>query len=320
MSEEIYSEEEIAQIIRRAIELETERSTSGRKGSKKGLTVFELEEIAAEAGIDPGLIQKAASEVRPGQSSSKSGSKTADSKEAEVRGETVFSERWIHADAGPSVMKEVITELNHRYDTSEDDISWWDNMWGNYAGKARVRKTGNSTEWHYTDESANYTIRVLLQSRGEKFRIRTSKKMLWGIDWQDMPKLTWVMAPGLLLSGALIGYFMIDPTYWGGALVGGGLGFLLFLLLFPVARKFTRSYINKHKQEVTLLTDDIADFIQEMELEESRSPDKDRGVHDQKNRPERIIEIDDLDSDPPEKSDINREQSGRDSLRNSLRE
>lgn len=319
MSEQIYSEEEIAQIIRRAIELESERSTSGRTGSQKGLTVSELEEIAAESGIDPSLIQQAASDVRPAIPSSSTRIKTADSKGAEVRGETVFSERWIHAEAGPSVMKEVITELNHRYDTSEDDISWWDNLWGNYAGKARVRKTGNSTEWHYTDKSANYTIRVLLQSRGEKFRIRISKKLLWGIDWQDMPKLTWVLAPGLLISGILLGYFNIQPLFWGGAVIGGGLGFLLFLLLFPVARKITRSYINKHKKEVTLLTDDIADFIQEMELEDSYISEKDDRAYDQKNRPERIIEIDDLDGDQTDKSG-NREKDSGNSLRNSLRE
>lgn len=321
MSEQIYSEEEIAKILRKAIELETERSTSGRKGSGKGLTISELEEIAADSGIDPGLIQLAAKEIEPSHHTL-SGIKSDEQKGAVVRGETVFSERWIHADATPATIKEALTELNHRYDTSEDDISWWDNLWNNYAGKARVRKTGNSTEWHYTDESANYTIRVLLQRRGEKFRVRVSKKLLWGIDWQDMPKLTWLMAPGLLLSGGLIGYFTIEPVYWGGAVVGAGIGLLLFSLLFPIVRKITHSYINKHKQEVTLLADDLSDFIQELESEESVLSDNDKEKHSSRQnfRPEKIIEIDDSESDQPEKSEVNHEQSSGDRLKNTLRE
>ncbi len=321
MSEQIYSEEEITKILRRAIELEAERSSSGRTGSRKGLTVSELEEIAAESGIDPGLIQQAAHEINPGHEYRKSsGIKTDDTQGAELRGETVFSERWIDAQVDQSIMKEVITELNHRYDTSEDDITWWDNLWGSYAGAARVRKTGNSTEWHHTNEAETYTIRVLLQNRGNKFRIRISKKTLWGIDWQDMPKLVWLMAPGLLLSGGLIGYFIMMSGNWLGALAGGGIGLLLFSLLFPIARKIVRSHINKQKQEVTLLTNEIADFIQELVSEGSIVSGKNKRSIKQGIHSEKIIEIDDSESDHTHNTDRNREKGGGNILKNSLKE
>ena len=55
-----YSEEEIALILRRATEMQRAEPTAA---DPAGLTMVELEEIAAEAGIDPGMLRQAASEL-----------------------------------------------------------------------------------------------------------------------------------------------------------------------------------------------------------------------------------------------------------------
>ncbi|MFU8860804.1 MAG: hypothetical protein ACNA8K_10290 [Cyclonatronaceae bacterium] len=65
-SKRVYSEEEVARLFRRAVELEADRSVARDDGAGAGLTISEIEQIAAEAGIDPELIQKAATELETG--------------------------------------------------------------------------------------------------------------------------------------------------------------------------------------------------------------------------------------------------------------
>ena len=55
-----YSEEEVGLILRRATEMQRAEPTAA---DPTGLTMAELEEIAAEAGIDPGMLRQAASEL-----------------------------------------------------------------------------------------------------------------------------------------------------------------------------------------------------------------------------------------------------------------
>jgi len=55
-----YTEEEVGLLLRRATEMQRAEPTSLEPA---GLTLAELEEIAAEAGIDPGLLRRAANEL-----------------------------------------------------------------------------------------------------------------------------------------------------------------------------------------------------------------------------------------------------------------
>lgn len=56
----VYSDREVALVLKRASELEGERSPGGSGG---GLTLAQLEEIAREAGLDPDLVAEAALEL-----------------------------------------------------------------------------------------------------------------------------------------------------------------------------------------------------------------------------------------------------------------
>lgn len=60
----LYDEDEVARILKRATELHREESTGTRSGG--GLTLKDLEEIAAEAGIDPERLRRAAFEIDQG--------------------------------------------------------------------------------------------------------------------------------------------------------------------------------------------------------------------------------------------------------------
>ena len=58
-SERHYDEREVTRLLRRASELQRESGTA----PATGLTLRELEEVAAEAGIDPGALRQAAAEL-----------------------------------------------------------------------------------------------------------------------------------------------------------------------------------------------------------------------------------------------------------------
>jgi len=62
MTERRFTDREIGLILRRAVELE-ESSPSGALPSGRGLTLGELQDIAREAGIDPGMVGRAVTEL-----------------------------------------------------------------------------------------------------------------------------------------------------------------------------------------------------------------------------------------------------------------
>ncbi len=60
MSERRYTDEEVARLLQRASDLDRE---SGGRALARGLSLGELREVAAEAGIDPDMVTQAAAEL-----------------------------------------------------------------------------------------------------------------------------------------------------------------------------------------------------------------------------------------------------------------
>lgn len=84
----IYGDEEIGRILKRATELQHREP----KASPTGVTLAELEEIAAEAGIDPTYLRRAAMEVESGHSHATLWSRVLGSDVALVRETTLPGE------------------------------------------------------------------------------------------------------------------------------------------------------------------------------------------------------------------------------------
>ena len=57
-----YTEDQVSEILKHATDLQAEESTPGR-GSAEGMTLAEIQEIAAEVGIDPRHLQTAAARL-----------------------------------------------------------------------------------------------------------------------------------------------------------------------------------------------------------------------------------------------------------------
>lgn len=254
MANRVYTEDEVARLIQRAVELEAKRSVSRDKSTGKGLTISELEQITAESGIDPELIHKAATELDQDSSSKKSVARNS----ATVKKDEIVSELWLELKFEDRVLEDMVTELNHKYGTSDQDINWWDNLWNNYDGKAKVRKSSNSMEWQYSDEFGYYTTRVLLQSRVDKFRIRVSKRQLWGMTW-NTGKYDFIYPviffPVFMALGGLLSFSLLS-TIWPG-FAGGA---ILSSFLYPVIKYIRNRSLQKHQDEVTDTAHTLADL------------------------------------------------------------
>ena len=115
MSERIYSKKEIKQLIKKAAELESERSVSDKENWVNGLTIDELKNVAAETGLDPELIKRAASEmdVLPENQA----------KKVRVNRDEIASEVWLDHEPDKETIDMLVTELNHIYGTT-DELNW----------------------------------------------------------------------------------------------------------------------------------------------------------------------------------------------------
>lgn len=181
MPDKAYTEKEVAKIIKRAAELESENeSVDTNPENYPHLSLQELETIATEAGLDPKNIRKAALELEPGYSSS-----SADSTEDEV-----YAEARVQGPLTEELSDLVISDLNHRFNTSHKRKSWREDILDDgtpdSSGKSVVTKTGNSLEWKYKNDKGFIATRVLLQPLRDQIRIRVSTKKTAGNRFSDL--------------------------------------------------------------------------------------------------------------------------------------
>jgi hypothetical protein len=263
MGNRIFSEEEISKIIKRAAEIEAERSVAGRSG-ENGLTIDELKIVISEAGLDPEVIDAAVSEMD---------SKTPDvSDKIRVHREEIATEIWLDRQPDKDTINELITELNHIYGTT-DELNWWENLWGTHEGKAKVKKSSNTTEWNYETEFGMYSTRVLFQQRGERFRIRVSKRQMFGMEWDNAVNHVFLVFPVTIVFGVIGGLSSsaVLGTGWPGLVSG----ILLSLLSYPVIRFFSKRSIEKHTSEVANTVRQLAEQVmQSVSIRTSKSAPK----------------------------------------------
>jgi hypothetical protein len=250
MSNRIFSEEEVQKLIRRAAELEAERTVTGRGGEKNGLTIDELKKIATETGLDPELIERAASEL--------DAKPPVQGGMVRVNLDEIASEVWLDSRPDRETIDVLITELNHLFGTT-DELNWWDNLWGTHEGKAKVKKTSNTTEWNYKTEAGMYSTRVLMQQRDDRFRIRVSKRQMFGMEWDNsLLSLILVIPVAVLLAviGGSSSYAMFG-TGWPGIAAG----ILLSLTSYPVMRYFSKRSVEKYKAEVKNTVRQLSELV-----------------------------------------------------------
>lgn len=296
MSERIYSKKEIELLFKKAVELESERPLSEKKNWENGLTIGELKNVAAETGLDPDLIELAASEMNVFPENH--------AKKVHVDGDEIASEVWLDHKPDKETLDLVVKELNHIYGTT-DELNWWEKLWKNHKGKAKIDRKPNFTEWIYTSPSGAFFTRVLLQQRGNRFRIRVSKRQINNLDWDSaLNTLLMVVLPLTFFLGILGG--AVSEMLWGMFWPGLGAGIILSLLSYPLLRYIDKKHINEYKSEVDSTIRQLSELVmQSNNKNESKSSTPNRNTSTSE------IEI-------PEEKDTLQDESPK--LRNNLRE
>ena len=156
-----YTEKEIAALLERTAQLQADDARD-ESPTSNGLSLAELEGIAAEAGLDPEYLHRAALEI---ESKGKKG--------FQKRTKThIRAQRFLSAELDDVLWEEFVFELRNSFEGSPSaDLSGM----GSY-GKGIVEQIGRSREWRHTSLSGVHTS-VLLRPYKDGTRIEMSQRV-----------------------------------------------------------------------------------------------------------------------------------------------
>lgn len=232
MNNRSYTEEEIAAMLERAAELQTQQS---RNPLHRSLSFEELEEIAAEAGIDPANLRQAARELdSPG--------KVLLDKSSGTNATHNFVERTIPGPLSLDAWEDVVAELSHRFDT---DLGAG---MGTTYGKSSTQQIGRSVEWRHTSMSGIET-RVLVRPNDDHLRIRLSQRVGLGSTTTES-----------IMYGSFAS--MVIGVIGGAIAQSGPIGLAVFfvslLATIPLVNYADKKWRGKKHRELHELGDQIA--------------------------------------------------------------
>lgn len=243
MPRRTYTENEVTELLKRAAELEATRRSSSH-GDDTGLTLEEIEAIAADAGLDPENLRIAAKEMeRPGGVRTKS--------DAVVSGAEISAERWVNGVLNEEAIEEIVAELRHRHDTQVGK-AWG---MGDY-GRSTVQTIGKSMEWQHTDVWGMYDTKVLLQPRDGKVRVRVSLQSAYGSSWESNQFWAWFLGAVIALP-AIVSAAAIS----GSVLIGGLIGLATLGIVTPLSKRWFDKYLAKSVRKVETLTTDVVRML-----------------------------------------------------------
>lgn len=246
MAERTYTEQEIAVLLERAAERQA--LAARRSPQRPGLTLAELEQVAAEAGIAPEHLQAAASELdepaRP-LAGHRSGTTATH----------IYTERWVPGELTPEAWEDVVAELRHRFDTSLGGAFGFDTSLGGAFGSSygigTTEQIGRMVEWKHTSLSGIET-RVMIGPRGDQLRIRLTQRVGFASSGTES-----------VVYGGLLALFVLLVSFIGAAATdASGFSPLIVLLVaalvaIPAVFVAERAWRQKKHQEL----EDLADWV-----------------------------------------------------------
>lgn len=174
MAERTYSEDEMTAMLELASKLQAKAAKNAE--SRAGLTLPELETIAAEAGLDPIHLRQAATQLFNQKMAISHGKSSTSASHNYV-------DQWVVAELNDESWEEVVSELRHRYD-SDLGYMMGASMEGSSAGvqgygRGVESSVGRSRQWKHMSMSGIET-RVIVQPRGESLQVKLSQRVGWG--------------------------------------------------------------------------------------------------------------------------------------------
>ncbi|WP_340104052.1 hypothetical protein [Rhodohalobacter sp. 8-1] len=264
MPKENYSEKEVAKIFKRAAELESKQSQEFESiDGAPGLNLDELSQIAIDAGLDPENVRRAAGEL--------SGDPQLNNSISTVKDNEVIAEQWVDGDFTDDLADLVIADLNHRYNATHEKVNWMDNIMNDASldtdQQSKVKRTGKSFEWQKLSEMGTEDIRVLIQPRDDKIRIRVAKKNIYGTSFGNTDSITGFL-PYIPFIAAFVTLFALPINYFVNSIVAVAVFFGTKILISKnsdwIKKKFSDSKSNteeKYRTEVESVARDLAGLI-----------------------------------------------------------
>lgn len=242
-----YDDDAVRGLLELATKIQEEEAGRGRGPDGEGLTLAQIQEAAAEAGIDPEYVQRAAARMD-----------CFESPEPGLRWAgtplTIRTERIIPGEITHEDFWQVPAEMDAQY---------------NSLGPGSVKMAGRTLTWK-SAEGGERSIQVTVASRMGETRIHASEDLQASAD---------------NLFGGVVGAGGLGVGLGVGIFVGGKLlGSTLFSVLFPIvligglyfgARRLMRWVSGKRRRQLEALADRIAEYPRpdyRAESEEGRSP------------------------------------------------
>ena len=228
-----YGDKEVGLILKRAAELQSQEPASAAGG---GLSLRELEEIAAEAGIDPGSLRRAAAELDAG--------KAAMHDEAAARflggPPTIRYGRTLHGELSTESLEKLVVPIQRAAESH---------------GQAGV--LGGTLTWQSKSSDEMRSLQVTVASRNGRTRINIEERLAG-------------------LAGGIFGGIMGGGGVGVGVGVGlgvgiGALGSALFSVAFPIgalggaywlSRSIFGSVVRRRQRVLRELLDQLTDEVE----------------------------------------------------------
>jgi len=240
MSERTFSEGEIHALLERAAQLQADSQTR----TDAGLTLAELEQVAAESGIDPAFLRAALREAETGVSL------------RTVAGQTethVFVERTVPGTLSEEEWEAAVLRLRERFSS---DLAMSFGMSAQY-GPGVVEQLGQTRTWRHST-AAGVTTTATIRSADGVQHVRLQRRV--GLASPRVEGIGYGMIVAVVI-GAL-----------GAGITESGLVFLVvfvlaLLLSGPLIARFDRRWRQKKLDEVEEVADEIARVIHDAPAE-----------------------------------------------------
>lgn len=221
----LYNEHEISAVLKRAAELQR---TEGPIDTS-GLSLAELEQIAADVGIDPAFIKTAAMELdegRPDEAFHFWGGPTS-----------VELERIVEGEMSEAQWEEVVAEIRHVYEVAGE-----------------TGQLGRTLQWVHRDQTGE-RAHVTLTPTGGQTRIRIFYRMT---DWAVVSHVP-VLSLGITLT--ILQYILLSL----GPVLETGLAIFIFAMLHMLARLAFGAIVRRQERKARKLLTRLEDLIAEPE-------------------------------------------------------
>ena len=233
MAERTFTEEEIQSLLRRATQLHLQD-----EGDRPGLTLRDLEHIAADAGVPPQYLRDALQEADHQVSA------------RDVNGHTkthVYIDRVIPGNLTDDEWEQVIFRVRKEY---SNDMAEAYGMGAIY-GRGVTETIGKTREWRHTSSMGVVTTLTIRSAEGKQF-----------INMQRRVGLASPRVEGLMY-GALLAFLAAGI---GGAILQSALAAVLVFVAAlaisaPAIEALDRRWREKMLREMHGVTDDIAALV-----------------------------------------------------------